>query len=366
MPIEVDYRFPPGVDAARQAQQIAIGQTAGTWDERYAHRHASLRRFLGEVAGLTALPGGGAVATIRFPEHNVEGDIGSLLTMIFGKYSMAGPAKVVDLRLPDGYGTPAKLGAQGIRRRSQVAERPLVMAIFKPSLGLSPTDLAAVVDEVGVAGLDVIKDDEIMADLPGARTLDRMSAVRGALDRVASARGRPLLYAVNVTGRSADLLESARRLVRAGANALLVNVLSYGFSVLESLAADAEVDVPLFVHPALSGALCAAPDHGLTYSVVLGHLCAHAGADAVLYPSRHGSLPFEAAEELRIRDALRPRRVLPVLSAGVTPAIVPQIIADYGHDVVLNAGTAIMEHRDGPAGGVRAFFAALEQMGIRA
>ena len=30
MTIEVDYRFPPGVDAQKQAKIIAVGQTAGT------------------------------------------------------------------------------------------------------------------------------------------------------------------------------------------------------------------------------------------------------------------------------------------------------------------------------------------------
>jgi ribulose 1,5-bisphosphate carboxylase large subunit-like protein len=29
--ISVDYRFPPEIDAEKQAKIIAIGQTAGTW-----------------------------------------------------------------------------------------------------------------------------------------------------------------------------------------------------------------------------------------------------------------------------------------------------------------------------------------------
>jgi 2,3-diketo-5-methylthiopentyl-1-phosphate enolase len=82
----------------------------------------------------------------------------------------------------------------------------------------------------------------------------------------------------------------------------------------------------------------------------------------VLYPAHYGSLPFEAAEEFRIRDALRSRNVFPVPSAGIHPGVVPRAIADYGQDVILNAGTGIMDHPDGPAAGVRAFFEALEQV----
>ena len=65
-------------------------------------------------------------------------------------------------------------------------------------------------------------------------------------------------------------------------------------------------------------------------------------------------------EEGRIRDALRVRDVAPVPSAGIHPGVVPRALADYGNDVILNAGTGIMDHPDGPRDGVLAFFEALE------
>lgn len=363
MAIEVDYRFPPSVDAERQAKVIAVGQTVGTWDARFAHREGFLRSHLGEVVSVrTEL--GSSIATLRFPEANVENDIPSLLTMIFGKYSMAGAAKVMAVRLPETYGRHPKLGIIGIRERLGVFERPLIMAIFKPALGLSAEDHAAILEEVASAGLDIIKDDEILGDLNVAPTLRRLEVCRRVIDDVKQKTGRTVLYAVNVTGSADKLLERARLLVRSGANALLLNVLSYGFSVLEALASDPEIDIPIFVHPALAGAMCAAPDHGMAYSVVLGTLMAHAGADAVLYPAHYGSLPFDPDEETRIRDILRSRGVLPVPSAGIHPSIVPKALADYSQDVILNAGTGIMDHPDGPAAGVQAFFDALERAAL--
>jgi len=41
---------------------------------------------------------------------------------------------------------------------------------------------------------------------------------------------------------------------------------------------------------------------------------------------------------------------------------VPKALADYGQDVILNAGTGIMDHPDGSAAGVKAFFEALERV----
>jgi 2,3-diketo-5-methylthiopentyl-1-phosphate enolase len=362
MTIEVDYRFPPGVNAERQAQVIAVGQTAGTWDARFSHREAVLRSHLGEVVNSLTQPDGSSDVTIRFPEVNVENDISSLLTMIFGKYSMAGAAKIVAVRLPEDYGRQPQLGITGIREKLGVFDRPLVMAIFKPALGLSAADHAAILQDVASAGLDIIKDDEIMADLEVAPTLKRLEACRQVLDEVKQQTGRTVLYAINVTGSAGNLIEKARLLVREGANALLLNVLTYGFSVLDALAADSEINVPIFAHPALAGAMCASPDYGMAYSVVLGTLMAHGGADAVLYPAHYGSLPFDPTEEARIRDSLRSRNVFPVPSAGIHPGIVPKALADYGQEVILNAGTGIMDHPDGPSAGVKAFFEALERV----
>jgi 2,3-diketo-5-methylthiopentyl-1-phosphate enolase len=362
MTIEVDYRFPPGIDAARQAKIIAVGQTVGTWDARFAHREAVLNTYLAEVVNSQTEPDGYSLVTIRFPEANVENDISSLLTMIFGKYSMAGAAKVMAVRLPENYGKRPKLGITGIRERLGVIDRPLIMAIFKPALGLSADDHAAILQEVASSGLDIIKDDEILGDLEVAPTLKRLEACRRVLDEVKQQTGRTVLYAVNVTGSADKLIQKARLLVREGANALLLNVLTYGFSVLDALATDPEINVPIFAHPAFAGAMCAAPDYGMAYSVVLGTLMAHCGADAVLYPAHYGSLPFDAAEEARIRDNLRSRNVFPVPSAGIHPGVVPQALADYGKEVILNAGTGIMDHPDGAASGVKAFFEALERI----
>ena len=352
--IEVDYRFPASVDAKKQAQVIAVGQTAGSWDARYTHAEPSLRAHLAEVVKVHE-----QVATVRFPAANVEGDIASLLTMIFGKYSMAGPARVIDVRLPKDYGTAPRHGLAGIRKLVGVQDRPLIMAIFKPALGLSAADHALILRAVAEAGLDIIKDDEILPNLPTAPTMERLVACRAVLDDVKAKTGRTVLYAVNVTGRADQVLSRARELVAAGANALLFNVLTHGYSVLESLARDPAVNVPIFAHPALAGALSGGTDFGLDYAVVLGTLMAHAGADAVLYPARYGALSFDAVQEQRIKEALRARGVAAAPSAGIHPGVVPQALADYGQDVILNAGSGVMDHPSGMAAGVRAFFEAL-------
>jgi 2,3-diketo-5-methylthiopentyl-1-phosphate enolase len=355
--VDVTYRFPRGTDARKLGTKIAVGQTAGSWSPAWEHRAPAFHAHMAEVVAVGETAAGLPTATVRFPARDVEGDLGSLLTLIFGKFSMAGAAKVIAVALPDDFGRRPRHGMAGLRRLLGVPERPLVMAIFKPALGLSAEEHGAILREVGLAGIDLVKDDEIMADLPSAPTLERLAAGRRALDAVADATGRRPLYAVNCTGSGGPVADAARRLVDAGAEALLLNGLAYGLHTIEQVR-DA-VDVPILLHPALAGALCGAPDHGLSYDVLLGTLAARSGVDAVLYPAHYGNMPFDPTEEAGIRDALRARGVAPVPSAGIHPGIVPRALADYGHDVVLNAGTGIMDHPDGPAAGVAAFHEAL-------
>ena len=353
--IEVDYAFPAGVDARRQAEIIAVGQTAGTWDERFRHRETALRAHLAEVVRIDEGLGGGYRATIRFPRSNMDHGLGSLLTMIFGKYSLAGPAKVINLRLPADIGQPVRYGLQGIRERLGNPRRPLVMGIFKPALGLGAADHAAILAEVATAGLDIIKDDEILPNLPAAPTLERWRACRPVIAARRDLTGQDLLYAVNLSGNAREVLDLARQLVAEGANALLLNVLAYGYPLLEALVADPEITVPIFAHPALAGACCGAAEYGFSYASILGTLMAYGGADAVLYPAHYGSLPFAEADEWAIVQQLRARGVAPVPSAGVHPGMVGRILNDYGEAVILNAGTGIMDHPQGPATGVLAF-----------
>ncbi len=361
--IDITYRFPAGVDGSHEAHVIAVGQTAGTWGPEWENRSGQIKSHLAQVQDVVRQPDGTSLGVVRFPLSNCPEGIGSLLTMVYGKYSLSGPARIVKMVLPGGWGIPSRFGIEGIRRLTGVEDRPLFMGIFKPSLGLSPSDHSRILEEAGMAGLDIIKDDEILPDLPECSALERLRACRPVLEKILKfrkSRGlREMLYAINLSGRADTLLELARRLVAEGANALLLNVLPYGFPVLEALASDPLVQVPLFVHPAFSGAISGSRDWGLDHSVTLGTLASAAGADAVLIPTHYGSLPFSQEEEGKVRDILWQKGVFPVPSAGVHPGVLPRVMGDYGKQAILNAGTGIMDHPGGVAQGVQAFYEAL-------
>ena len=253
---------PEPFDAEKKALGIALGQTTDTWTPTERGGLERLERHRGRVlaAGEAAVRDGvyTAEVTVGYPPENTEGDVATLLVMVFGKVSMDGAIRLADLELPPRFmaGLPGpRFGVEGLRRLLGVADRPLVMSIFKPCVGLTPDDLAAMFREQAEGGADMVKDDEILPDLESCPTERRLERCLEAARDVESATGNKTLYAVNLTGRAGEIVGRARDLARRGASCFLLNVLAYGYGTLEALARDPEVGVPIVAHPAVSGAL---------------------------------------------------------------------------------------------------------------
>lgn len=370
----------PGDSLEQKAEQIALGQTVGCWTPVRQAEPAVWASHRGEVIGVWRRRGGprrttrggrAGIARIAFPTANCEPTLASLLVMVFGKVSMDGRLKLLDLEFPADWLAKfpgPTLGIPGLRERLGIPEQPLLMAIFKPCVGLSAQQLGEMFYELGVGGLDLIKDDEILPDLPTASTEQRLERCLAAAARIRRETGRTVLYAVNLTAPPGMLRQRAGELQALGAPCLLLNVLAYGWPALEALAGDPGIRVPIMAHPALSGALCGSPEHGMGYPLVLGKLMRLGGADIVLYPSHYGTFPFPADEEFGIRDALREpwghsRHLAPswpAPSVGIHPGMVPRLVGDYGRDLIINAGGGIHGHPQGPQAGGRAMRQALD------
>ena len=357
------YRLGGGGDWTKKAETIALGMTVGSWPGLSAARQEALQRHAGRVVAVEA-----GLIRIAYPLANLTPDLPALLTATFGKLSMDGKIRLVDLTVPPTFAAAfpgPKLGVEGVRERLGVHGRPLLMSIFKSCVGLTLAELAEGFFQQALGGVDLIKDDEIFFNDTDAPFERRLEACLQAADRARRETGQVVLYAINLTGPVHRLPEKARRAVQLGANALLINVLPYGFDLLQRLAEDPEITVPLVAHPALAGALYPSEDYGIAAPLLLGTLMRLAGADLVLFPSPYGGMALDRsealdlAERLRDKDHLPHRPSFPVPSAGIHPGLVPHIMDDFGLDVVVNAGGGIHGHPGGAAAGGRAFRAAI-------
>jgi 2,3-diketo-5-methylthiopentyl-1-phosphate enolase len=359
-------------DLPKKAEAIAVGMTVGSWTDLPAAKQAELRPYLGEaveVKPLEKLENGETrgFLTISYPTRNFTQDIPSLLTGIFGKLSMDGKIKLIDVQFPDSFlaAFPGpKFGIEGLRERLAAYGRPLLMSIFKSCLGLPFDDLKKQFRAQALGGVDLVKDDEIFFADEQAPFLERIKAFGRIAAEVEQEKGKPVLYAANLTGPTHELIERAKRAVDAGAQCLLFNVLAYGFDILHRLAADPDVSVPIMAHPALAGAFYPSPDYGIATPLLLGKLMRIAGADLVLFPSPYGSVALDKTEALQLSANLvapdiAVKRSFPVPSAGIHPGLVPQLFADFGVDQVVNAGGGIHGHPGGATAGAEAFVAAI-------
>jgi 2,3-diketo-5-methylthiopentyl-1-phosphate enolase len=383
------YRlFDDKADFTKKAQGIAVGLTVGSWTELPEAKKAAMEKHLGRVVSIDvhepndAQPGERyADIRIAYPDINFSRDLPALLVTIFGKLSMDGRIKLIDLHVSEPFMSAfpgPTFGITGVRDMLGVHDRPLLMSIFKSVIGHDLSGLREQFLRQALGGVDLIKDDEILFENPDTPLEKRIEVCMSAAREAESVTGQKLLYAVNLTGPTFRLAEQARKAVAAGANALLFNVLAYGFDALHELSRDPSIPIPIMAHPAMAGAYYPSPYYGIAASVLLGKLMRLAGADLVLFPSPYGSVVMPREENLAIQHALVTTNLnedyltapaqqapslkpaFPVPSAGIHPGLVPLIIRDFGREVVVNAGGGVHGHPKGADAGGRAFRQAID------
>ncbi|CAM4216652.1 2,3-diketo-5-methylthiopentyl-1-phosphate enolase [Paenibacillus tarimensis] len=370
------YRcFDDKADFQKKAQSIAVGLTVGSWTELPEAQKAHMEKHLGKVVSVSEYEGNASATgeryadiVIDYPDINFSRDIPALLVTIFGKLSMDGRIKLIDIDVSDNFLSAfpgPKFGLPGVRQQLGITDRPLLMSIFKSVIGHDLNGLQEQFYQQALGGVDLIKDDEILFENPLTPLEKRVEVCMEAAAKAKAETGQKLLYAVNITGPTSLIASNAKKAIKAGANALLFNVLAYGYDVLAELSRDPEIHVPIAAHPAMAGAFYPSPHYGIAAPVLLGKLMRIAGADLVLFPSPYGSVVMPKEENMAVRDALldpdlRIKTSFPVPSAGIHPGLVPLILRDFGSDVVVNAGGGIHGHPMGTAAGGQAFRQAIQ------
>jgi ribulose-bisphosphate carboxylase large chain len=154
--------------------------------------------------------------------------------------------RLVDLEFPDSLSEKfpgPKFGVAGTRQMTGVFNRPIFGTIVKPSVGLAPAETANLVEMLGHAGIDFIKDDELMANPPHSPLPKRVDAVLRAVHEVANTTGRKLMYAFNITDQLDLMLDHAERVAAAGGTCVMVSLNSVGYAGVEFLRRRCELPI---------------------------------------------------------------------------------------------------------------------------
>lgn len=376
------YRTAPGVDIHRAAADLAEMQSTGTWVALAGETQAIRERHGARVVAVWEVPEPEAdgrierdgrdvrewVVQIAYPSHNIGTQIPLLLATVYGECASLGDIKLIDLHLPEAFVAAfkgPKFGLDGIRQLVGATDRPLLVTMLKPALGLTPKESAEVFFQAAIGGSDAVKDDELLVSHPWSHFLDRVREHERAAQAAFDETGHRTLYFVNITDRPDRLVQNAYRAIEAGASALMVDYLTVGISALSMLADDPAIAVPILGHLAFAGAMSASPRNGVGSHLVLGKLPRLAGADTVVYPSPYGTLRFSRSEHLRLARTMTDsfhdvRPMLPTPGGGLHAGMVPRLSADLGTDYAVGAGGAVHGHPMGAAAGARAIRQAID------
>jgi ribulose-bisphosphate carboxylase large chain len=303
-----------------------------------------------------------AEIVIEFPFDNVGCNLPTVMATVCGNlYELAehSGCKLLDIDLPDAFAGRYKgpqFGVEGTRRLTGVQGRPIIGTIVKPSVGLSPEQTAALVRQLGEAGIDFVKDDELMADPPHSPLAQRVRCVMREINDLADRTGRKVMYAVNIT----DEIDAMRRhhdcVVSEGGTCVMVSLNHVGLAGVSALREFCEL--PIHGHRNGWGMFTRHPLLGMEYAVYqkiwraigVDHLHVNGLANKFWEPD---DSVVRSIESLKT-PLWGGYWAMPVVSSGQWGGQAPETLRrTHTTDLIYVAGGGIMAHPGGPAEGLR-------------
>jgi 2,3-diketo-5-methylthiopentyl-1-phosphate enolase len=372
-----------GEDVYEKAKSFAIGQTIGTWVPVPGITSQMKKQYGGRLVSIYDIPPSELVTDepdfkshiiqIAFPDENFSPQFPMLFTTLMGNdVSTSAQVKLIDVKFSKEYLKAFKgprFGIDGIYKYLGIQKRrPIVLNMIKPCLGYSPSEGAKIFKEIALGGVDIIKDDELLADTAYSSIIDRVKAYNSAAKEVKAITGHKTVYCVNITDRLDRCLENAVRAIDAGAEMLMVNFIASGLSTLQALSEDSRINVPIVGHYASAGSITESFNTGISTPLLLGKMARMAGADVVLFSSPYSTYPFLKRRYMQIADMHRLalgdlRTTMPAIGGGVHPNSAEKIVKDLGKEIILAVGGAILGHPNGPAEGAKAMMQAANALG---
>lgn len=336
---------PLGVDVKLAAGAVAAESSIGTWTETVTTKHYV------EKLHATAFSINRNSVKIAYPIELFEkGNMPNILSSVAG--NVFGLKEVKNLRLNDMH-LPSKLvksfkgpkyGIDEIRKLLKINKRCFIGTIIKPKLGLKTKDHARVAYESWIGGCDIVKDDENLSGQAFNKFENRVIETLKMRDKTEKKSGERKFYLANVTAETNEMIRRAEFVEAHGGEYVMVDVLTVGFSALQTLRNE-DLDLVIHAHRAMHGAITKNPKHGISMKV-LAKLLRTVGVDQLHVGTVVGKM-FESKEEvLENLEALKGemsglKKVMPVASGGLWAGSIPEIVKIFGNDVVIQAGGGI-------------------------
>lgn len=274
--------------------------------------------------------------------------------------------KLMDIELPASYAQQFKgprFGIRGTRELTSVQGRPLIGTIIKPSIGMTPNQTASLVKTLVEAGIDFIKDDELLSSAANSKFSDRVDAVMRVINSHADKTGKKVMYAFNISDEADAMQRNYDKIISAGGTCAMISLNSVGLAGVKKIADQGQLAI--HGHRNGWGMLNRHPLLGIEFPAYQ-QLWRLAGVDQIHVNGIQNKF-WESDDSVvrSIEACLTPLlggfEILPVVSSGQWGGQAPETYRrTQTIDLLYMAGGGIMAHPGGPAVGVMALQQAWE------
>ncbi len=377
-----EYIFECAEDPELAAASLCCEQSTAQWkrpgvDEDFRPEYGAKVISLEDCRGGSPSPPGTKSYRVRVahPHKNFGPRIPNLLSAAAGEGPFYCPGieriKWIDFELPASFLNQfegPQFGLAGVRERLKVYERPIFFGVVKPNIGLPPEDFAAIAYQSWQGGLDIAKDDEMLADTTWSPLVERTQRAVSASQQAAKETGTPKFFLPNITDE-VDLIPELYQQVKAvGAPMVMINSIFTGYSSLRALRRYAEV--PIVSHFTGTAVFSRLPHYGIS-SLVATKLQRLAGADVIImagFGERMGCSDEEVQANvafcLQEWGDLKP--VLPVPGGSDSAETLPLVFEKIRHaDFGFICGRGVYGHPKGPAAGAASLHEAWDKIAVK-
>lgn len=268
--------------------------------------------------------------------------------------------KLMDFELPESFKNHykgPKFGIKGSKSSCGVTDRPIIGTIIKPSIGMSIDETATLVKTLIDAGIDFIKDDELMGSAANSPFDDRVKAIMKVIRNHSEKTGKKVMYAFNISDEIDEMQRKYDLIAKEEGTCAMISINSVGLSATKKICDKG--DLIIHGHRNGWGMLNRHPLLGIEFPAYQ-KIWRLAGVDQ-LHVNGIQNKFWESDDSVvtSIKSCLKPflsgYEILPVVSSGQWGGQAPETYRrTQTTDLLYMAGGGILAHPMGPKAGVNA------------
>ncbi|MFC5283539.1 ribulose-bisphosphate carboxylase large subunit family protein [Pedobacter alpinus] len=255
--IYADYLIETPYKVEKAAAVLAGEQSSGTFVAVPGETEELKKRFAARVENIELLelkdepsiPGGSipgkkyqqAHVRVSWSIENFGYNLPILISTLQGnlyEITQFTGLKLMNFDVPDSFANHfagPRFGIKGSKASTQVEGRPMIGTILKPSVGMTPEETAAIVKVLVEAGIDFIKDDELMGSTANSLFDNRLKSIMKVIRDHQQKTSKKVMYACNISDEIDEMQRKYELIEQEEGSCAMISINSVGFSAAKKI-----------------------------------------------------------------------------------------------------------------------------------